>query len=127
MQPAIRLTCLILFSVLVQAQQSSQLPTPNEGNFILHNFHFKSGESLPELRMHYYTFGKPQKDASGKTTNAVLILHGTGGSGRQFLRPMFSGVLFGPGQPLGLPEGVTCLEMTFSHTFRTTSGHSRSS
>lgn len=90
--------CLIL-SVSVRAQQSP-LPKPNEGDFTLGNFHFKSGETLPQLRMHYYTFGTPKKDAAGKTTNAVLILHGTGGSGRQFLRPMFAGVLFGPGQLL---------------------------
>jgi homoserine O-acetyltransferase/O-succinyltransferase len=88
-----------LLAAAVQAQQA-RIPTPNEGDFTLHNFHFKSGESLPELRMHYYTFGQPKKDASGKITNAVLILHGTGGSGRQFLRPIFAGVLFGPGQLL---------------------------
>lgn len=89
----------LAFSLSVHAQEPSA-PTPNEGDFTLHNFHFKSGETLPELHMHYYTFGKPEKDASGKTTNAVLILHGTGGSGRQFMRPMFAGVLFGPGQLL---------------------------
>jgi predicted esterase len=46
---------------------------------------------LPELRMHYYSFGTPQKDATGRTTNAVLILHGTGGSGQSLLRPIFAG------------------------------------
>ena len=89
----------LLFTLALHAQRSSS-PTPNEGDFVLHDFHFKSGENLPELRMHYYTFGKAEKDASGKTTNAVLILHGTGGSGRQFLLPMFATVLFGPGQLL---------------------------
>jgi homoserine O-acetyltransferase/O-succinyltransferase len=73
---------------------------PAEADYIAHDFHFKSGETLPELRLHYITFGKPVKDASGKVTNAVLILHGTGGSGRQFLVPQFAGVLFGPGQLL---------------------------
>jgi homoserine O-acetyltransferase/O-succinyltransferase len=115
MQPALRLTCLILFSALLRAQQSSQLPTPTEGDFTLHNFHFKSGETLPELRMHYYIFGKPQKDASGKTTNAVLILHGTGGSGRQFLRPMFSDVLFGPGQLLDISRYFIILPDNIGH------------
>jgi homoserine O-acetyltransferase len=50
--------------------------------------------------MHYTTFGTPLKDSSGRTTNAVLILHGTSGSGRQFLRPIFADVLFKPGQLL---------------------------
>jgi homoserine O-acetyltransferase/O-succinyltransferase len=88
---------LIMFPIALRAQES---PTPAEADFTLHNFHFKSGETLPDLRMHYYTFGTPKKDTSGKTTNAVLILHGTGGSARTFLRPIFAGVLFGPGQLL---------------------------
>jgi homoserine O-acetyltransferase/O-succinyltransferase len=91
---------LLIFLTFALALQAQETPTPTEADFTLHNFHFKSGETLPDLRMHYYTFGSPKKDASGKTTNAVLVLHGTGGSGRQFLRPMFAGVLFGPGQLL---------------------------
>jgi homoserine O-acetyltransferase len=83
----------------VQAQQPP-VPSPSEGDFTLRNFHFKSGEVLPELRMHYYAFGAPKRDAAGHTANAVLILHGTGGSARTFLRPIFAGVLFGPGQLL---------------------------
>src|SRR5665213_506163 len=59
-----------------------------------------SGESLPELRIHYTTLGTPARDASGRITNAVLVLHGTGGSGHQFLRAQFAGELFGPGQLL---------------------------
>ena len=55
---------------------------------------------MPELRLHYMTFGNPARDASGRVTNAVMVLHGTGGSGRQFLAPQFAGVLFGPGQLL---------------------------
>ena len=65
-----------------------------------HDFHFKSGETLPELRLHYTTLGKPERDSAGNVTNAVLILHGTGGSGHQFLAPQFADVLFGPGQLL---------------------------
>src|SRR5579864_7459479 len=75
-------------------------PTPAEGDYIAHDFHFKSGETLPELRLHYTTFGKPEHDAAGRVTNAVLILHGTGGSGRQFLAPQFADVLYGPVQLL---------------------------
>lgn len=73
---------------------------PTEADYVAHNFHFKSGEALPELRLHYTTLGKPERDGAGKVNNAVLILHGTGGSGHQFLSPQFSDVLFGPGQLL---------------------------
>jgi len=71
-----------------------------EGTYVVKDFQFKSGERLPEVNLHYYTLGTAQKDASGKVRNAVLILHGTGGSGRQFLTDNFAGVLFGPGQLL---------------------------
>lgn len=94
---------LLLFSLAsapLDAQQATPVLTPREADFTLHNFHFKSGEVLPELRIHYYSFGQPVKDANGKTTNAVLVLHGTGGSGRSLIRPEFAGVLFGPGQLL---------------------------
>src|ERR1035438_7646155 len=82
------------------AGQAAVLVAAQPGDFIVHNFHFQSGETLPEVRMHYTTLGKPIKDASGRTTNAVLILHGTGGTGSGLLRPIFAGVLFGPGQLL---------------------------
>ena len=68
-----------------------------EGDFIIRDFHFKSGETLPELRLHYLTLGQPAPDARGQIANAVLILHGTGGSGRQFMALQFAGVLFGAG------------------------------
>ncbi len=91
---------IMLMIAPVSAQQTQTWPAPQEGDFIVHNFHFQSGETLPDVRMHYRTLGKPVKDASGRTTNAVLILHGTGGTGATFLRPIFAGVLFGPGQLL---------------------------
>jgi homoserine O-acetyltransferase len=75
-------------------------PEPQQGDFVVREFRFLSGESLPEVRIHYYTLGKSRKDAAGRTTNAVLILHGTGGSGNTFFRPIFAGALFGPGQLL---------------------------
>jgi len=71
-----------------------------EADYVARDFHFRSGETLPELRLHYTTLGKPERDSAGKVTNAVLILHGTGGSGHQFLSPQFADVLFGPGQLL---------------------------
>ena len=74
--------------------------TPVVGDYVIKGFTFTSGETLPELRIHYLTFGKPVKDAHGMVRNAVLIGHGTGGSADGFLRPQFAGELFGPGQPL---------------------------
>ena len=94
------------------AQTSTQYPVV-EGDFVAHNFKFKSGEELPELHLHYRTLGKPDRDAQGLVKNAVLILHGTGGSGQQFLVPQFAGELYGPGQLLDinkyfiiLPDGI---------------------
>jgi homoserine O-acetyltransferase/O-succinyltransferase len=75
-------------------------PAPVQGDAILHDFRFSSGETLPELKVHYVTLGRKLDDGRGRTTNAVLVLHGTGGSSAQFLGPRFAGVLFGPGQPL---------------------------
>ena len=88
-------------------------PLATEGDFVVHDFQFRSGEALRELNLHYTTLGKPERDARGRTTNAVLILHGTGGSGHQFLARQFAGVLFGGGQLLDatryfivLPDGI---------------------
>ena len=86
---------------------------PAESDIVLKQFRFSSGETLAELRVHVRTFGKPERDAQGTVRNAVLVLHGTTGSGAQFVRPEFSGELFGPGQPLDatrffivLPDGI---------------------
>lgn len=88
-------------------------PATTEGDFVVKNFQFRSGESLAELRLHYTTLGKPARNAEGRVSNAVLILHGTGGTGHQFLSPVFAGELFGPGQLLDaaryyivLPDGL---------------------
>lgn len=88
---------LAICALMVSAQE---LPKPAEGDYLVHNFHFRSGETLPELRLHYATYGKPVTDAAGHVINAVMILHGTTGSGQQFTTTQFAGVLFGPGQLL---------------------------
>jgi homoserine O-acetyltransferase/O-succinyltransferase len=89
---------------VISAQTSNpparNYPAPAEGDYIIQNFHFRSGETLPELRIHYRTIGTLKTDSSGVARNAVVIGHGTGGSGTQFLSPQFAGVLFGPGQLL---------------------------
>lgn len=105
---------LFLFSLLfAQIALAQELPTPTEGDYVIRDFRFESGETLPELRLHYRTLGKLERDASGKVTNAVWIGHGTGGSGRSFLSRQFGGVLFGGGQLLDankyfiiLPDGI---------------------
>ncbi|MFZ0941310.1 MAG: alpha/beta fold hydrolase [Candidatus Sulfotelmatobacter sp.] len=99
----------------LSAQQAGQSSTPKEGDYVSHDVHFNSGESLPELRLHYTTFGTPVRDASGKVTNAVLLLHGTTGSGGQFLIPQFAGVLFGPGQLLDVARYYIILPDNIGH------------
>ena len=96
------LVVVLLLAASCAAYQSNSAGSivPQEGDYIAHNFQFRSGETLPELRPHYRTLGKPAYNASGGVTNAVLILHGTGGSGQQFLAPQFANVLFGRGQLL---------------------------
>lgn len=71
-----------------------------QGDYTVKDFKFVSGESLPELRLHYTTLGTPRKDAKGVVRNAVMVLHGTGGSGRGFLSANWAGELFGPGKLL---------------------------
>lgn len=100
MNALLRTLVLLLTVGLSAAAGAADYPPPNEGDFVAHDFHFTSGETMPELRLHYRTLGKEVKDANGVTQNAVLIMHGTTGSGAQFIRPEFAGELFGAGQPL---------------------------
>jgi homoserine O-acetyltransferase len=106
----VRSLLVLLLSVAAWAQTA---PQPVEGEWVARDFTFKSGEKLPALRLHYTTLGVPARDAAGHVRNAVLIMHGTTGSGRAFLNPQFGGELFGPGQPLDasryyiiLPDGI---------------------
>jgi homoserine O-acetyltransferase/O-succinyltransferase len=94
------LAATLTLATAAQAQAPQVKLSPHEGDFVVHDFKFRTGESLPELRLHYTTLGQPTRDAKGHVTNAVLILHGTGGTGQQFFRPQFADVLFGPGQLL---------------------------
>ncbi|MGD8363175.1 MAG: alpha/beta fold hydrolase [Gemmatimonadota bacterium] len=92
--------------------QRPQIPV-REGDYVIHDFRFDDGETLPELSLHYRTLGTLRTDASGHAVNAVYIMHGTTGSGANFLVPQFAGELYGPGQPLDtaryyvvLPDGI---------------------
>jgi homoserine O-acetyltransferase len=107
----------IIFAVMLLAvaglTASAQDVQPVQGNFIVRNFKFQSGEELPELRLHYRTLGTLRKNAAGRAVNAVLVLHGTGGSGAGFLSEQFGGVLFKAAQLLDatkyfiiLPDGI---------------------
>ena len=90
-------------------------PAVTAGDFVVRNFRFASGEVLPELRLHYRTLGKPRKDASGRVLNAVLIMHGTGGTGAQFTGANFAGELFGRGQPLDAEQYFLILPDDIGH------------
>jgi len=107
------LILLIAFTSLMAS--AADYPVPQEGTFVVKDFQFKSGERMPEVKLHYYTLGTPQKDSSGKVRNAVLILHGTGGSGRQFLTPNFAGVLFVPGGLLDVTKYFVILPDNIGH------------
>jgi homoserine O-acetyltransferase len=103
----------VLALLLCGAAAAHEGRNVTEGDFVLRDFKFQTGETLTELRLHYRTLGKVARDSRGVVTNAVLILHGTGGSGRGFLSAQFGGELFGPGQPLDasryfivLPDGI---------------------
>jgi homoserine O-acetyltransferase len=97
------------------ASASTNYPAPVEAAYIIHDFHFHSGQSLPELQMHYRTFGEPRRDAQGIVRNAVLILHGTTGSGAQFLRSEFADQLYEPGQPLDVTRYYLILVDNIGH------------
>ncbi len=89
------------------------IPTPVAQQITLNDFTFQCGTTLPALRVHVTTLGEPRQDENGVTRNAILILHGTTGSGSGFLREQFADALFGPGQLLDanryyiiLPDGI---------------------
>jgi homoserine O-acetyltransferase len=107
------LQLLLLCSIPTRARAASDYPAPTSGDYEIRDFQFLSGDTLPALRIHYRTFGSPQRGPRGAVTNAILILHGTTGNGSNFLRPEFAGELFGPGQLLDaahyfivLPDGI---------------------
>lgn len=104
-----------------QAQANASLPAPAitwptaDGTVVLPNFRFGTGETLPELRLHYITLGKPHRNAAGHTDNAILLLHGTGGNARSLMNPLFSNVLFGPGQPFDITRYFLILPDDIGH------------
>jgi homoserine O-acetyltransferase len=106
------LVCALLLCVAAPLS-AADYPVPKEDDFVLKDFRFQNGDTLKELSIHYRTLGEPRRDDKGVVLNAVLILHGTTGSGANFIRPEFAGELFGKGQLLDatryyliLPDGI---------------------
>ncbi len=103
---------LLTFGVATASARAADME-PVEGEVLARDFAFEDGSKLQELRLHYVTLGSPKRDAAGHIVNAVLLLHGTTGTGRQFLAPSMRGPLFGPGAPLDaasyyliMPDGI---------------------
>jgi len=116
----------LLYFIAAAALQTPQAAIPatpvatkawptREADVVLEDFHVRSGETLPELRVHYTTLGSPHRNARGVIDNAVMVLHGTGGSGQQFLRPQFAEELYGPGQPLDIARYWIILPDNIGH------------
>ena len=114
-----RLLCVLVVFVFAQPVRAAEFPKPQEGDAVLKDFAFASGETLSELKMHYRTVGKPVRGPGGKVANAVLILHGTGGSGANFVEgrggESFAGELFGKGQLLDASRFYVILPDNIGH------------
>lgn len=104
---------LVLAMCWLAAAGAADLPEPFQGDYVLRDVQFRSSEKAAAIKLHYRTLGKPSTGPDGKVENAILILHGTGGSGEQFFQDQFARELFGPGQLLDpakyfciLPDGI---------------------
>jgi len=122
-----------IFAILAsQVASSAPAPTPapapapaataaatrwpiQEADFLIRDFRFQNGQRVPSLRIHYTTLGQPHRNARGEIDNAVMVLHGTGGSGKQFLQPQFADELYGPGQPLDISRYWIILPDNIGH------------
>jgi homoserine O-acetyltransferase/O-succinyltransferase len=104
---------LLLLAAAPAAAQTTPWPNLREGDFVLKDFAFASGEVLPELKLHYRTLGTARRNAAGEIVNGVVLLHGTSGSGADWLRASLADELFGANQPLDasryfiiMPDGI---------------------
>jgi homoserine O-acetyltransferase len=105
---------LLALLVMQAATPAAKWPT-READFLARDFRFADGERLAELKIHYTTLGQPHRDREGEIDNAVMVLHGTGGDGKQFLRPQFADQLYGPGQPLDIRKYWIILPDNIGH------------
>ena len=106
---------LLAFIASPISSRADDYPYPESGDFVIRDFHFESGASLPELRIHYRTIGTLHRNASGTADNAILVLHGTTGSGASFLSYSFAGRLFGQGQALDAKRYFIILPDNIGH------------
>lgn len=105
-----------LAALAVQISPAQAQPADaHEADAVFEDFVFASGEKLPELKIHYTTLGTPLRGKDGSVTNAVMILHGTGGTGKQFFQPQFANELFGPGQVLDTSKYFIILPDNIGH------------
>lgn len=109
------LASLLVFLLAAILSRGGDYPEPVPGNFVIREVRFRSGETLPELSLHYRTLGQLRRDDQGVVRNAVLVLHGTTGSGGQFLRTEFAGELFGTGQLLDVSKYYVILPDNIGH------------
>jgi homoserine O-acetyltransferase len=121
-RPLIAAAIIAASSIAVSQSPAPQSPTAPaiswttvDGTVTLPNFKFGTGETLPELKLHYLTLGTPHRNAAGHVDNAVLLLHGTGGSAHSLMNPLFSNVLFGPGAPLDIQKYLLILPDDIGH------------
>ena len=116
---ALLLSVLTLLTSTAIADATTAGPQPawptRDGTWTIKDFRFGTGETLPELRLHYLTLGTPHKDAAGRTDNAILLLHGTGGDAHSLLNPIFANELFGPGQPFDITRYFIILPDDIGH------------
>jgi homoserine O-acetyltransferase len=114
-----RLTILactgLVLAIFVSQALAQPYPAPAEADFIVKGYRFEAGGTLPEVRLHYRTIGKPRPDPDGVVRNAVLILHGTGGSGNGFVTDGYAGRLFGKGQLLDAGQYFIILPDNVGH------------
>jgi homoserine O-acetyltransferase len=111
----LRFATMLMCAAVWWGSASAQTWTPVEGDAAIGDLPMVRGETLTNARMHYRTLGEPRRDASGKVTNAVMLLHGTGGTGGQFLSPQFATELFGPGQPLDVTRYYVIMPDNLGH------------
>jgi homoserine O-acetyltransferase/O-succinyltransferase len=98
----------VVFAMTSFAALAADYPAPKQGDWIAKDFKFHTGQTMPELRLHYTTIGEP-------TGQPVLVLHGSGGSAASLLTPTFAGELFGPGQPLDASKYYVIIPDALGH------------
>lgn len=108
------LLALLCLSAITRTDAQTKWPT-QDGSYDITDFHFKDGETIPKLHLHYLTLGTPHRDAAGHTDNAILLLHGTGGDAHSLMNPVFSNILFGPGAPFDITKFFLILPDDIGH------------